>query len=302
MCRMKILSLFLLILSVLPIYAAENKSGELLEAVEKGNLPEVKELVKNGADLNAHQEEEEGLTPLILAVRDGNLEIVNFLISAGADVNAQDKMNGATALMWASTPETGEEASGGKEIPEADRQRMVKTLIAAKANVNQKNSWGGTPLQWAVDAGEEEVIDLLLAAKADVNIKDNEDRTCLMAAANYEGDQYVRIVQKLLKAGAEINAIDVHGATPLMYATNNFKTANTEILLKAGADVNAADKMGFTVLMKAAQRDRIEIAKVLMKAGAKLDAKTQDGKSVMDVARAAGYKDMIQLLENSAAK
>jgi hypothetical protein len=72
MCRMKILTLFLFLLSVLPLYAAEDKSEQLLEAVEKGNLTEVRGLVKAGADLNA-REKEQGMTPLIMAVRDGNL-------------------------------------------------------------------------------------------------------------------------------------------------------------------------------------------------------------------------------------
>src|SRR5262249_11190176 len=134
---MKIGAILILFLSLLPLYAAEDKSSELLEAVEKGNLAEVRELVKDGADLNS-REQVEGLTPLIMAVRNGDLPMIKFLISAGANVNAKDQMNGATALMWASTPESGEEEGGHKDVPEADRLEIVKILIAAKANVNQQ--------------------------------------------------------------------------------------------------------------------------------------------------------------------
>ena len=62
--------------------------------------------------------------------------------------------------------------------------------------------------------------------------------TSLVAAA--ESGDTVRI-EKLLRAGVDVNAVDCHGYSALIQATeNNFKDI-VSILLQAGADVNLAD-------------------------------------------------------------
>jgi ankyrin repeat protein len=50
----------------------------------------------------------------------------------------------------------------------------------------------------------------------------------------------------LLGAGADPNAVDEHGLTPLMYAATLCEDGMVKRLLEAGADVAAADSMGRT--------------------------------------------------------
>ena len=69
--------------------AVAELNEELFEAVEKGNLALVKQLVSKGANINA-KDELLGITPLHLAAEKGNLDIVKYLVTKGANVNTKD--------------------------------------------------------------------------------------------------------------------------------------------------------------------------------------------------------------------
>jgi ankyrin repeat protein len=273
---------------------------EIIEAAEKGDLREVKELIHTKVDLNA-KNEEDGSTALMKAAANGHLEVVEALLRAGADATIQDDLNGATALMLISSGEGGEEEMH-VDVPMARRIAIVKALLASHAKVNQENFWGGTALQWAVDSGNLPIVNLLIHSGADVNAGDRDGLTPLMTAANYDKPGFLEIMQVLLTAGAKVSVLNSRGDSVLMYAMNNFKTENTKALLKAGADVNSHNNAGITPLMKASQLARVEIMKVLIAAGADVNAHTSDGKSVLVVAMNAGYKDAIKLLRDSGAK
>lgn len=70
----------------------------IIQAVEKGNLGKVKELIEQGADVNMRSGST--WTPLHYASNNGNLAIVKLLVENGADVNA--KAHGRTPLDEAS--------------------------------------------------------------------------------------------------------------------------------------------------------------------------------------------------------
>ena len=72
-----------------------------------------------------------------------------------------------------------------------------------KANVNSKDSYGRTPLYWAVQNGHKAILKLLLeTGKVDVECKDENDWTLLSWAI--EGG-HEAVVELLLKAGAKAN-------------------------------------------------------------------------------------------------
>ena len=81
---------------------------------------------------------------------------------------------------------------------------MVKTLIAAKADVDKADSSGETPLCFASSGlqycfgsqyGHLEVVKALLAAKADVNKADNMGKTPLYRALYYKCTELVALLR-----------------------------------------------------------------------------------------------------------
>src|SRR5207237_2637120 len=97
-------------------------------------------------------------------------DVVKALLAAHASPDQTDDLNGATALMWIGSSEM-EEGGGPRPTPQ-QRLEVAKILLAAGANVNLQNAWGGTALQWAADAGILEVVQALVKAGANVNLGD----------------------------------------------------------------------------------------------------------------------------------
>ena len=65
----------------------------------------------------------------------------------------------------------------------------------------------------------------------------------------------------------------------LIEAAKKGDKAEVERLLKAGADVNAKNNDGWTALMKASENGRKEVVEMLINAGADVNAKNNDGKT-----------------------
>lgn len=80
------------------------------------------------------------------------------------------------------------------------------------------------------------------------------------------------MVDRLLAAGADVNACADDGMTPLIYAVDAYspKLDVVERLLEAGAVVNIANDEGKTPLMCAVEKGREEIVQILRKFGTSL--------------------------------
>jgi ankyrin repeat protein len=72
---------------------------------------------------------------------------------------------------------------------------------------------------------------------------------CNLGVCYYKGEGVPEdVITLLVKNGADINARDTNGDTPLLLAAFYQKLSNTKLLIKAGADVNLQDKKGDTAL------------------------------------------------------
>ena len=87
----------------------------------------------------------------------------------------------------------------------------------------------------------------------------------------------------LINAGADINATDNNGHTPLFYVARYSKTPKTvEALVKLGADINTRDNNGDTPLFMAAYGNKNpEIIKSLIKYGADVNIRDDSGKTAL---------------------
>jgi uncharacterized protein len=149
---------------------------------------------------------------------------------------------------------------------------LIAVIIAAgcvdRFRANRVDDCGMTPLMHlclALDPIREMVT--LIRHGADVNAKDDDGQTPLLFAAGSSSPEIARL---LIEEGAEVNARDIDGWTPLLSAVLWSKTPEiVTLLIDAGADVNAKDNDGWTPLMIAAQHSSTpEIVTVLVEAGA----------------------------------
>jgi ankyrin repeat protein len=105
----------------------------------------------------------------------------------------------------------------------------------------------------------------------------------------------VQAVGKLLDDGADVNARDVEGDTPLILASFYATPECAELLIAKGADVNAANKTGATALIRAATD--YEKTRLLVAAGADVRVRTALGNTPLILAaRRAGNSRTVQLL------
>jgi ankyrin repeat protein len=188
-------------------------------------------LIKYGANVDA--KDDSGRTPLHYAVEEGYSAVARFLLENGAEVNAVGKF-GRTPLHLAS-------AAGYADF--------VKLLIKYDATVNVLDTFGYTPLHYAAAAGNlftlaeiiaEELFEEYMGGRT-LNI-------CAFGHTSSHDEDYTDIVEMLLIHGANVNAKNNKGVTPLHIAVLLGAVKIVKMLIRYGAYVNARDDEGNTPL------------------------------------------------------
>ena len=121
-----------------------------------------------------------------------------------------------------------------------------------------------------------------------------------VAALNIRGDS-IKMVQHLLNAGADVNAVDSEGNTPLFHAVMESDPAMVTLMLGAGAQVNVKNHHGMTPLHEAAAYGALDNVKLLLKAGADATAESKEKETPLHGAAMAGNVEIMQLLVAAGA-
>lgn len=115
-------------------------------------------------------------------------------------------------------------------------------------------------LDFAADGGQLKIAELLVENGADVNQKDSSGGTALYHAVHFGGVNAngehgsVEVAKFLLDKGADVNATFYHHMTALMIAANQRNRTLVEMLIERHADVNMKDREGDTALTLARRR------------------------------------------------
>lgn len=262
----------------------------MLEGYE--NISMIDFLIKNGADLNKLDSEEnsiiDDLIEIILVQRQDKkpenklflrideskdfISLLKRLLLLNPKINRQ-KQNGQTALFKAIL---------------FDDLELIEVLLNNGADANLKDSEGNTPLSLLVDHGLrikkislKEVfikkLQFLIKYRVDVNAKDKEGRTVLHKAVIADD---IEVVEKLLQKKPNMNERDKQGRTPLHHTQwkGNYKIAH--LLIRAGADMNLPDAAGYTVLNYAAILGHTKLVIILVKSGCLMYNKNKKSKTV----------------------
>ena len=232
----------------------------LFQAIASNNVHVVKMLLAAGTNVHALNQEE--LTPLLAATAQGRKEIVALLLDYGADVNVAHK-HGVTPLMVAALygfPEIVDMLLDEGASVNASAEGM--TALHAATIVESRGSYEGVkPTEDPKVRAR--VVELLLRRGANVNVVGLRGMTPLHCAAEFGNTEAIR---QLIKAGANLNALDEDDETPLYKATRKEHVSAVKLLLDSGANVNAGQK---ELLTEAAEHRNWEIVDLLLEAGAK---------------------------------
>jgi cytohesin len=276
--------------------ASVDKKGRtaLHHAAETGQLEAVRLLLNAGADISAKNNF--GGTPLAIAAQKNHMDVVRLLLDRSADVNSIDYHNytalGAAAINgnYAVANEllkrgaissirtyTGATLAHGAQF--ADLTPLKLTLNADLLNARANNEL--TPLFGAITANKENNVRYLLSAGADPNARQNEGDTPLMPAVSLAPE----IVPVLIAYGAKVNARNNTGVTPLMLAARNIQDSSAlKALLKAGANPRMIDDGGLGAVHHAAFSGNVAALAVLIDAGVEIDFTGVNGQTALILA------------------
>ncbi|KAK6360671.1 hypothetical protein TWF730_006805 [Orbilia blumenaviensis] len=240
-----------------------NEHGEtpLMLAVKRGNPLYVEELLAGGPRSRSEDRYESKVSLIHTALKKKNLEIVRLLAHAGEDCCDRDEL-GNHPLILATTWDD-------------DMLTVMTILLKGGADINAQDEYGETALHKAVIYNNLPVCELLINEGANRNIQSKEEKSPLYIAA-YDG--YKEIVLKLLQGGEPkifVNAKNLNGWTALHGAYDSAPI--TLALLRAGADPNACNNSGATPMSFAAQTDQEEVLEILINHNGLVNGKDKKG-------------------------
>ena len=172
---------------------------------------------------------------------------------------------------------------------------VVKTLIDAGARLDLTNIAGDSALILAAFKGQVEIVKTLIDAGAGVDLTNNHDDSALMIAAN---KGHAGVVNSLINAKANVNLINQIGESALMIAVSQGNVENVNSLIKARADVNFINQKYFYIsaLMIAVNRGDVENVNSLLDAGADLNLNYHGERALHDASCKGHFKIVNSLI------
>lgn len=153
-------------------------------------------------------------------------------------------------------------------------------------------------LMVAASKGYDAEIEKLLKKGADINAVSAEGATPLIFAV---ANNQIASVLTLLAYDPEVNKLTLNNETALIISVRNRNSAITEALLRGGADIDIADKNGATPLHYATLDGSFDIADLLLYYDADCNIKANDGTTPLMAAILAGFTDIADLLIQNGA-
>jgi ankyrin repeat protein len=236
---------------------AKNGFTPLHSAAHQGHKKIVELLLAHGAD--KYLKNSRGRTALTVAINRGHTEIVELL-----------RKHGEKDMSYAALSMGG--ANLNKSLHQAAADGNVKQIKQHISNGADVNAIGGEkdwpPLMYAASKGHAEAVKVLISSGARVDISVRGLTTLIHSILNNDNKD---VVKALIAGGADVNQRSgprLAAAPALTFAVWRHREAIVKVLLEVGADVDAKDKWGYTPLHYAAfpfNGDKVELMLILNK-------------------------------------
>ena len=265
----------------------------LKEAASRGQTETVRELVAAGVPLDPlpaprrSKEEARDLSDAVglLTSASRNFAVLQILLDAGVSRNNQaDKDMALVGAAGSGSVEAARALIGYGANPNADPSTL--TIAESSAGMTVQGPGAGSVLIYAAGSGNPAMIREILRYNPNLEARDGQGKTAIFAASDYRNSDKegarVECVRLLAQAGANLNARDKDGNTPLH---ETFLTDVEEELLKQGADVNARNNDGETPIFTNVDDDSVVL---FVEHGADLNIRNNKGETVVDAAKEKG--------------
>lgn len=323
-----------------------NKKGltPIATSIEHGRSEQVNFFARNGADIhaedaqkntpltsvlkrdddmykslvvkeNASSIDSEGNTPLLVALKnDAPFDRIQYIADLDSNANARNR-DGKSALFVA---------------VEKNNRKAGELLLARNADIFAANTQNVSPLrkslesqngseQWLINSGTiqardgsgnsvlhyaaewhlpNSMMNFLIAKGADANAVNGNGETPLFSAAKADN---IGAIDLLVKNGASLSAKDNLGSSPLHAAVRWDSLTAAERLITLGLNIDCQNVGGKTPLAEAAVEGNITMAKLLLAHGANPNTYDQNGRTCLSDAIRGGQYEMVKLLLSAKA-
>jgi ankyrin repeat protein len=205
-------------------YALPNGTSVLQVAVLGGKSQVAAVLLKEGANVNIA--DPAGNTPLHVASQAGNLELVTSLLAKHADPNAKTAKSDATGRQGGGGG--GGFRPAGEQTPllmaaRANRESVMRALVAAGADPKAKAQDGTTLLMAAASSGHVEVVKYAYELSPEIDAVTDRKSTVMHASVTGSMQtstqpEICKVIQFLADKGADLDSVDGRGRTPITLA------------------------------------------------------------------------------------
>jgi ankyrin repeat protein len=210
----------------------------LFSAIEEGRIETVRDLLSADSTL-VNARNESGLSAILSATYRGRNDLARLLIDNGAQLDIFEAAATGT-------------------------QDRLEQLLQQEPAL--KNSWspdGWTPLHLAVFFGRVNIAHFLLSKGVDINVASRTDERVSPLHSALANPNNAAIAQLLIEHGADVNARQAQGYTPLHYAATYGLESIIRSLLQRSADKTIRNADGKTAFDLAVEKGHTAVAELL---------------------------------------